>query len=272
MTIDVAGFIASHLNQIPLETLLILFLGAFAAGIIDAIVGGGGLISVPLFLLALGPNASAIGTNKVAAVAAQLAAFAVYYKNRQVDGSRAQSYFFLTAFGAILGAWAAPKLPPAFFQYFLLVVAPLVLLMVFNKNAWQRPPDALIRPRLALVGTFLAGLYDGVAGPGGGTLMFLSLYLLGGFPVALAMGTGKLANLGSASSSLVTFAAQGQVHWFLGTVAAIPIAIGAWLGARFVTKLKHGESQEERARKIARFALVVVSTMLIGRWLYSSIS
>jgi uncharacterized protein len=268
---DIASLIAGSFNQIPLETLLYLIVGAFAAGLIDAIVGGGGLISVPLFLLALGPNASAIGTNKVAAVAAQLAAFAVYFGNRQVDTSRAHGYFALTAIGAVLGAWIAPKLPSAFFQYFLLVVAPLVLIMVFNKNAWQRPLTAQVRPRLALAGTFAAGLYDGVAGPGGGTLMFLSLYLLGGLPASLAMGTGKLANLGSASSSLATFAAQGEVHWVLGTLAAIPIAIGAWLGARFATRLKQGESAEERARKIARYALVVVSTLLIGRWVISRI-
>lgn len=240
MTTDVASVAASSLSQIPHETLLFLFVGAFAAGLIDAIVGGGGLISVPLFLLALGPNASAIGTNKVAAVAAQLAAFAVYYTNRQVDADRAQSYFLFTAIGAILGAW-------------------------------QRSPDSPIRPRLALAGTFAAGLYDGVAGPGGGTLMFLSLYLLGGLPASLAMGTGKLANLGSASTSLVTFAAQGEVHWSLGIVAAVPIAVGAWLGARFVTKLQNGQSLEERARKIARYALVVVSTLLIGRWVWAAL-
>lgn len=271
MTIDVASVAASSLSQIPHETLLFLFVGAFAAGLIDAIVGGGGLISVPLFLLALGPNASAIGTNKVAAFAAQLAAFAVYYKNRQVDADRAQSYFLFTAIGAILGAWLAPKLPAVFFQYFLIVVAPFVLLMVFNRSAWQRSPDSPIRPRLALAGTFAAGLYDGVAGPGGGTLMFLSLYLLGGLPASLAMGTGKLANLGSASTSLVTFAAQGEVHWSLGIVAAVPIAVGAWLGARFVTKLQNGQSLEERARKIARYALVVVSTLLIGRWVWAAL-
>lgn len=220
MTIDVASVAASSLSQIPHETLLFLFVGAFAAGLIDAIVGGGGLF---------------------------------------------------TAIGAILGAWLAPKLPAVFFQYFLIVVAPFVLLMVFNRSAWQRSPDSPIRPRLALAGTFAAGLYDGVAGPGGGTLMFLSLYLLGGLPASLAMGTGKLANLGSASTSLVTFAAQGEVHWSLGIVAAVPIAVGAWLGARFVTKLQNGQSLEERARKIARYALVVVSSLLIGRWVWAAL-
>lgn len=270
MTIDVAEALNLSLGAIPHETILYLLIGAFIAGLIDAIVGGGGLISVPLFLLALGPNASAIGTNKVAAVAAQLAAFSVYLQNRQIDSSRAIGYFWLTALGAIFGALLAPQLPSAFFQYFLLFVGPLVLLLVFHRGAWQRPMDAPMRPRLALAGTFIAGLYDGVAGPGGGTLMFLSLFMLGGFPASMAMGTGKLANLGSATTSLATYTYLGEVNWILGLMTAVPIASGAWLGARFATKLKAGQSMEERARKVARLALVIVSSLLIARWVWLS--
>ncbi len=272
MTIDVAEALNLSLGAIPHETILYLVIGAFVAGLIDAIVGGGGLISVPLFLLAIGPNASAIGTNKVAAVAAQLTAFSVYLRNRQVDSGRATRYFWVTALGAILGALLAPQLPSAFFQYFLLVVGPLVLILVLHRGAWQRPIDAPMRPRLALVGTFIAGLYDGVAGPGGGTLMFLSLFILGGLPASLAMGTGKLANLGSATTSLATYSYLGEVNWTLGLMAALPIAGGAWLGARFATRLVAGQSREERARKVARVALVIVSSLLIARWISMSTS
>ena len=95
---------------------------------------------------------------------------------------------------------------------------------------------------MALLASFGAGFYDGVAGPGGGTMMFLSLFLIGGMPAAIAMGTGKLANLGSALTSLGTYGAQGEVAWLLGTLVAVPIALGAWTGAKFATRLKKGES------------------------------
>jgi uncharacterized membrane protein YfcA len=250
------------------ETMMIVMIsGGFLAGFIDSIVGGGGLITVPLFLLALGPNASAIGTNKVAAVAAQLAAFAVYFQNRQVDRFRGPSIFLITAVGAIFGALLAPKLPAEFFQWFLIFVTPAVVALVLTKSIWSRSPDRPPKPRLALLGSFGAGFYDGVAGPGGGTMMFLSLFLIGGMPAAIAMGTGKFANLGSAMTSLVTYGAQGEVRWVLGTLVAAPIALGAWTGAKFATRLRDGESLEARARNISRAALVVVSGLVLVRWL-----
>lgn len=250
------------------DTMMILMIsGGFIAGFIDSIVGGGGLITVPIFLLALGPNASAIGTNKVAAVAAQLAAFAVYFQNRQVDEIRGRSIFLITALGAIFGALLAPKLPSEFFKWFLIVITPAVIAMVLTKRIWSRSPNKPAKPRLAMLGSFGAGFYDGVAGPGGGTMMFLSLFIIGGMPAAIAMGTGKLANLGSALTSLATYGLQGEVRWLLGFLVAVPISIGAWAGAKFATRLREGESLESRARDVSRAALVVVSCLLLVRWI-----
>lgn len=251
-----------RLRLVGINDLLLLIIGGFLAGLIDSIVGGGGLISVPVFLLILGPNASAVGTNKVAAVAAQLAALAVYHRNAQVDLSLAGKILVVTCVGAVLGAACAPYLPPEFFKWFLVVIAPIVLILVFTRKLWTRAKDHPKHPRLALLGSFTAGFYDGIAGPGGGTLMFLSLFLLGGMPATLAMGTGKLANLGSATFSLGTYAWQGNVHWAMGFVMAVPIALGAWLGATYSSRRSH----EDEARKLARTALVIVSGLLLARW------
>lgn len=79
----------------------------------------------------------------------------------------------------------------------------------------------------------------------------------------MSMGTAKLANLGSASFSLTTYALQGNVQWALGAVMGVPIALGAWLGARYSAK----RSQEDEARKLARTALVAVSLLLLIRWI-----
>lgn len=243
--------------------LFLLIVGGFFGGLIDSIVGGGGLITVPVFLMILGPNAAAIGTNKVAAVAAQLSALAVYVRNSQVELSRAWKFLGVTSVGAVVGAALAPFLPPGFFKWFLLIIAPVVLILVFTRKLWTRPVGAAKHPRLAYVGSFFAGVYDGIAGPGGGTLMFLSLFLLGGMPATLAMGTGKLANLGSATFSLATYATQGNVNWVLGSIMAVPISLGAWLGARFSSR----QTQEDDARKLARIALLIVSVLLVARWL-----
>lgn len=246
-----------------IEDVFLLVVGGFIGGLIDSIVGGGGLITVPVFLMILGPQASAIGTNKIAAVAAQLSALAVYFRSGQIDLNRAWKFLIVTSVGAVFGALAAPLLPTAFFKWFLIFVVPAVLILVFTRSFWTKPVGSAKHPRLALVGTFIAGIYDGIAGPGGGTLMFLSLFLLGGIPATMAMGTAKLANLGSASFSLTTYALQGQVQWALGAVMGIPIALGAWLGARYSAN----RSEENEARKLARTALVTVSILLLIRWL-----
>lgn len=242
--------------------LTLLVLGGFIGGLLDSIVGGGGLITVPVFLMILGPNAMAIGTNKVAAVAAQLSALAVYAKNSQVDFSKAWVFLGVTSLGAIGGALLAPYLPASFFKWFLLVVTPVVLILVFTKKLWTTSEHQRKFPRLSLAGTFFAGLYDGVAGPGGGTLMFLALFFLGGLPTLVAMGTGKLANFGSATMSLATYSWSGNVDWKLGAVMAVPIAFGAWLGAYYGSRHR----EEEKARKLARTALVAVSVLLTVRW------
>lgn len=254
-------------SRVTLNDFLLLIIGGFLGGLIDSIVGGGGLITVPVFLMILGPNAMAIGSNKVAAVAAQIAALFVYFKNSQVDFSRAWKILGSTCLGSVLGATCAPFLPAGFFKWFLLFIAPTVLILVFTRKLWTRPTDHPKHPRLALIGSFVAGFYDGIAGPGGGTLMFLSLFLIGGMPAGIAMGTGKLANLGSASFSLLTYASQGNVNWMMGATMALPIALGAYLGARYSAS----RSQEEDARKLARTALVIVSGLLIARWISLSL-
>jgi uncharacterized protein len=244
--------------------LLLLVGGGFFGGLIDSIVGGGGLITVPIFLLILGPVPAAIGTNKIAAVSAQVAALAVYAKNSHVDFKQAWKLLLITSTGAVVGATFSQHLPAMFFKWFLIVVAPVVLGLVFTRKLWNKPIGHVKSPRLALVGSFVAGFYDGIAGPGGGTLMFLVLFLLGGMPATIAMGTGKLANLGSASFSLSTYAVQGNVDWIRGATMAVPIAIGAYLGARYSSR----HSQEGEARKLARSALLVVSLLLVARWVF----
>lgn len=262
-----------ELDTITLQHLAMLAGGGLVAGLIDSIVGGGGLITVPIFLLILGPNATAIGSNKVAAVAAQVVAFAIYWRRGHVvAGQSAVRVLVTTSIGSVVGALMAPHLPREFFQWFMLIIAPIVLILVFTKSVWQNAASAkamvtgeapsAARLHRVDIATFAAGLYDGVAGPGGGTLMFLGLMIYGGLPVSIAMGTGKLANLGSATLSLVTYAAQGHVQWLLGSIAAVPIGIGAYWGSRLATR---AETAEQSA-KIARTALVVVSVLLLLRW------
>lgn len=265
------------------NVLLLLATAAFFAGFIDSIVGGGGLITVPVFMLILGPQASAIGSNKVAAVFSQLAAAFVYWRAQQRQllmplhhqQNSAQHHaligraFISTSLGAAIGAFTAPQLPTWYFRWFIIIIAPLILALVLSRGLWRTDRGRSSHPGRATVATFFAGVYDGIAGPGGGTLMFLSLFAIGGVPAGIAISTGKFANLGSALTSLVFYQIQGQVRWDLGLTAGVPIAIGAYLGAHLSTTWIKKDQTKDRASQIARTALVIVTVLLMTKLLLS---
>lgn len=238
-----------------MEYLFLAFAG-FVTGLIDSIAGGGGLISVPAYMIVLGPGVEAVATNKISALCSTMAALYIYYHNGFIKLENSKYFLAMVFVGACVGAWFSRYMPKEFYRYMLVVLIPLVLFVLFQRQLWKEVPRP-VRPQwlLALLG-FVCGTYDGIAGPGGGTLMFLSLFVFGGLPLTLSIGTAKLANVFSASSSLVTYVAMGKVQWLVAIPMTLTIVIGALIGARFATK---------NAAFYARLALVVVSFVMLTR-------
>ncbi len=244
-------------------TFLLLSAAGVLAGFIDSIAGGGGLITVPIFTLLLGPGALAIGTNKVVAVCSSLVAFLVYLRGGHVTFRRNISFVMVVGLGAVTGASLSPFIPKEIYRWLLVVIGPVILWVVYRKDLWVRKeieaPSERRGPLFFVIG-FACGLYDGIAGPGGGTLMFLSLFLLARLPLLAAMATAKLANLASASLSLLTFAATGHVRWATGFNMALGISLGAFLGAHLAPR---------GSISLARTALMVITSFLLLRLIYS---
>lgn len=247
---------------------------ALLAGLIDSLAGGGGLITVPGFFILMGPGPEAIGTNKILAVTASGAALLAYWKNAQIEARLIGIALIATGLGAFSGARVAPHLPNEFFRWLVIALAPAMMWLVLNKDVWQsRWVDTEPRPSplttlwQAGVGVFFAGFYDGLAGPGGGTLMFLALYFLGRAPLPMAIGTSKLANLASALVSLGTYEIQGLVRWDIGWLGALPIGAGAFIGASWIARLGRGQRPEAsmRLQKLARQALFVIAGLMLLR-------
>lgn len=239
----------------------ILLIGAsFLAGLIDSVAGGGGLITVPLLSLLIGPGAIAIGTNKVAAVGASLLALLVYMRGGHVVLKGHRSFALLVGLGAILGSQLSPYIPSTLYRWLLIIICPTVLWIVYRKDFWigremheVHGSVAKSAPlKLWLLG-FGCGFYDGLAGPGGGTLMFLSLYLVARIPLLSAMATAKVANLTSASLALASFSWTGNVRWKYGLHACLGISIGAAIGAFFALR---------NAAPLARAALLLLGGLL----------
>jgi uncharacterized protein len=242
--------------------LLLAFVGALA-GFIDSIAGGGGLITVPVLSILLGPGAEAIGTNKIAASVGTLIAMLVYMRMGHVRIRGHLWFFAVVALSSGLGAWTSAWVPPVVYKWFIVAIVPLLLFVVMKKDLWIKraasEDHSHVNKQALWMAGFACGFYDGIAGPGGGTLMFLSLFILARFPLIEAMATAKVANLASASFSLVTYAAAGHVLWDKGLSMAIGMAFGAFAGASLATK---------NAAAWARVALAVVSSLLVLRFIF----
>lgn len=244
--------------------MIFLVMAGLVAGFIDSIAGGGGLITVPVFSLHLGPGSLAIGKNKVAAVTSSAIALWVYFRAGHIRLTGNRRFAILAALGAIGGAQVSPFVDPSIYKWMIVFISPIMLFLVFKKDLWiartSQPPPISPQKWILWGAGILCGFYDGIAGPGGGTLMFLSLFVFARLPLLASMATAKVANLATATTSLSSFIYTGHVVWSDGLIVAAGIGIGAYLGASFATRW---------AAPLARGVLLIVSSILILRLIFT---
>jgi uncharacterized membrane protein YfcA len=212
----------------------ILALMGFLTGLIDSVVGGGGLISLPTLSMAIAPGAQAIGTNKIVGVVGAAMALIVYARKGHLKEWRAGIVFCLVcAVGSFLGSSLAPYVSREFFRYLMIFMCPVILAIVWNKEKFFKERENFHKPHMAifLMWALISGIYDGFFGPGGGTFMFLSLFLGTGYPLLASIAISKLANTFSAGTALVTYSLNGYVHWKEGLIMAFGMGIGSYIGA-----------------------------------------
>lgn len=218
---------------------ILLALAAFAAGFVDAIGGGGGLVQVPaLFGLMSGvPPASLLGTNKLAAMVGTAGAGWRYARANPVDWrivAPAAAAAFVASF---CGAWLVTQVPADALRK----VIPFLLLAVLvytlanqglgvDSRAFLRGERA--KRRIATVGTGAIGFYDGVFGPGAGAFYKMVFVRGVGLDFLRAAAPSKIVNVASNLGALILFAASGHVLWLLGAWMMLFNLAGGQLGAR----------------------------------------
>jgi uncharacterized membrane protein YfcA len=229
-------FLALH-HLGPLQ-LGLIFAAAFAAGILDAIVGGGGLITTPVLMLMLPgvPVTGALATTKVSSIAGTTGA-AISYARRVEVRPRILIPGMLAALpSAWLGARAVSHLDPA-------VIKPAILgvLIAMAVYTWWRPELGLLRGKepaarlelwLAIAIGAVLGFYDGFLGPGTGSLLVLAFILLFGRDFLGASAQAKFFNWASNLGALLWFAPSGSVLWVLAVPMAVCNLLGGMIGSR----------------------------------------
>lgn len=217
--------------------LAVLALVAFVAGFIDAVAGGGGMLTVPA-LLSLGlPPHIALGTNKLAATFASSTAAFTYYRKRLFKPQCWLRAFIATLVGATVGTMAVDAISTDWLEKIL----PLIILAAALYTIWHKTPDAnhnsatpapcpMLNKKQYGQG-FVLGFYDGVAGPGTGAFWTVSSMALYRLNILLASGLAKAMNFTSNLTSLVTFAMLGHINWGLGLIMGVCLMAGAFVGA-----------------------------------------
>ncbi|MEP7454819.1 TSUP family transporter [Phyllobacterium sp. SB3] len=242
---------------------LILIAAAFAAGFIDSIAGGGGLVTVPALLLTGMSPIESLGTNKLQSVFGSASATIAYAQKGHVDLKKQLPSALMSALGAVGGALLAGFLPGDVLRAFL----PLLLIAIAIYFAVKPNMDDIDRAQRLTPFVFgftivpLIGFYDGLFGPGTGSFFMLSFVSLAGYGLLKATAHTKLLNFSSNVGGLLTFAFLGAINWKIGLMMGVAQFIGARVGAGMAMK---------NGAKIIKPLLIVVCLALATKLLLDS--
>jgi len=237
-------------------TIFLLTAVALVAGTIDAIAGGGGLLTLPALLFAgLTPHL-ALGTNKGQAVFGSFAAMLRFAHGGLLDRRRAAIAFPLGLAGSLAGAALVLAVPPRALRTVVLVLLIAAAAFVALRRASRpRPAAAPARGRLAIAGAIALaiGAYDGFFGPGTGTFLIVAFVALLGDGLTAASAAAKVVNFASNLAALALFATRGVVVWRVALPMAAAQLAGGWLGAHLT--LRRGDALVRRAAVLTALAL-----------------
>ncbi|MDD2230048.1 MAG: TSUP family transporter [Candidatus Cloacimonetes bacterium] len=237
----------------------------FLAGFIDAIAGGGGLISLPAYWSAGIPPHMALGTNKFSSCSGTIFSTARFFHAKMIDVPVALIGAVMALAGSWLGAGTALRISGEFLNYLLIILIPLITVVVLlRKNLGFSDTAHLLklgfRLSLGALAGLIIGFYDGFFGPGTGTFLILIYSVLLHYDFVRANGNSKVVNLASNMAAVVTFAVHGQIWYPIAIPAAVCGIAGNLLGSKMVVL---------RGNKIIRKVFILALILLLIRVLYN---
>jgi uncharacterized membrane protein YfcA len=211
----------------------------FLAGFVDAVAGGGGLISLPAYMLVGLNPIDAIGTNKFSASCGTFVATMRYSRCGFIHWQTLLSAIIMALIGSWIGARLALMVDNDIFKIVMLVILPITAVFVLNKKTLSKYRCPYSEGKTKMIITLLAlvmGVYDGFYGPGTGTFLMLMLVGIAHVSLQEAVGTTKVINLSTNIASLSVYLVHGKVLFPLALVAAVFGIAGNFIGARFFTR------------------------------------
>ena len=249
--------------MVEIESVLIaLVFFSFCGGLIDAAVGGGGLIQVPALLHALPQYslATVFGTNKLAVLAGNLASIFSYAKRVSIVWWLMLPTMVSAFAGSFLGAFSVSLVPRAVMEYAVFIVLVTMAVYTFARKDLGRTHSQVHRSARTIAwGIFLGaliGFYDGVFGPGSGSLLLFAFVKVFGFDFLNASASAKLVNLATFCAALLFFIPSGHVLWAIGGLVCLSNMLGAVTGTFLA--LRYGSG-------FIRVFFLILLVFLIGR-------
>ena len=237
----------------------------FIGGLIDAIGGGGGLITLPAYLIAGLPVHAAIGTNKVSSSMGTLTAFTKFLLNGWMSLKLSVFGVVFALTGSSLGAKTALLINDYAFKIMMLVILPVTAYYVFRSQDLLREEqyshENISRKTyiVCILVAFFVGFYDGFYGPGAGTFMLLLLAGAGRLSVQKANGVSKAINFSTNIAALAVYFVNGKAILPLGLAAGVFSIAGNYIGAKFF---------EKGGAKIVRPVILIVLSLFFVRVIY----
>jgi uncharacterized membrane protein YfcA len=251
--------LSSAVIELAPDIIALLCLVAIAAGFVDAIAGGGGLIMIPALLAAGVSPVAAIATNKVQGCVGTASAAYTFWRGGWIDLTLLRIPLVAALAGAALGAAALMVVDTRWLMIVLpILLVGIALFFLLAPVAGDIDSRARLTPLAYAAIAAAIGFYDGFFGPGAGSFYALSLVSLMGMGLTRATAHTKALNLMSNLVSIAVMASGGQVLWALGAILAIGNFIGGRLGSR--TAMRFGP-------KVIRPLLVIISLAVTAKLL-----
>ena len=227
--------------ELTVQMFLVVCPLLFLAGFVDAIGGGGGLISLPAYLLAGLPYQVAVGCNKLSATCGTVLTAARFLKNGFINVKLSIPTIFAAIAGSSIGANLMLQMDNSFMQTLLLVLLPVTAVIVMHPKLFRDNPHGQLKLDAktwitAITVALVMGFYDGFYGPGSGTFMIIAFTIFAKMSLPQANAQTKVINLTTNITSLTILLMEGSVLLPLGLAGAVCNMTGSFLGTGIAIK------------------------------------
>lgn len=231
--------------MLDFHILLFLMPTVFIAGFIDAIAGGGGLITVPAYMIAGLPPALLLGTNKCVSTMGTIVSAGRYIHSGRILWPVAIVGIPCALLGSALGAHTVALLDASIVRKIILIALPIAAALTLAPKPHGHIADDIDWKSLRLwvlipIISLALGWYDGFFGPGTGSLLILAMYGIAGMSLIHSAAVGRVFNLVSNVGALVTFMWYGQVWYKLALPLGVASIAGHWCGSHLALKRGQG--------------------------------